>query len=223
MTIFRKLSPTLVFLLVGISVAQAARWNELAALFERTGAIESRNTRARRSVQSRGGGRPAGERNVIVNGVPLAAEQVMALERAYRTHIQSGRYWYDPVSGVWGFEGGPAVGQIPPGLRLGGPLRADASRGHTGVFVNNRELHPLDVRALQQCTPVFPGRYWVNAQGIGGYQGGPPIFNLAVLCRRTGRGSGNSWVNADGSSSYRNDKIGLGVIIDSEGPMILGK
>ncbi len=155
--------------------------------------------------------------------MPLSEAQINALQRAYRTRIQSGRYWYDPISGAWGFEGGPAVGQIVPGLRLGGRLRPDASGGHTGVFVNNRELHDLDVLALQQCTPVFRGRYWVNAQGIGGYEGGPPIFNLAVLCRRSGKSSGHSWVNGDGSSSYRNDNLGLGVIIDSEGATVLGK
>jgi hypothetical protein len=58
-----------------------------------------------------------------------------------------------------------------------------ASKGKTGVIVNGRELHALDVAALRRCvTTVIPGSYWVLANGIGGTQGGPAQFNLAVLC-----------------------------------------
>ena len=195
------------------------RLDEAAALAGRAESIESGRNRSPQFAVT-------GDRSdVVVNGVPLSETQVNALQRAYRTRIQGGRYWYDPVSGAWGFEGGPAAGQIMPGLSLGGRLQPDASGGHTGVFVNNRELHALDVLALQRCTPVYRGRYWVNARGVGGYQGGPPIFDLAALCRRGGNGggSGHSWVNGDGSSSYRNDNLGLGVIIDSQGATVLGR
>src|SRR5262249_52851397 len=112
-------------------------------------------------------------RNVFVNGVSLETDVVMALEGMYRTRVPDGGYWYDRVSGVWGFEGGPGMGQMQPGLMLGGPMRADASRGNTGVFVNGRQLHLLDVLALRQCTVVIPGRYWVDWRGIGGWEGGP--------------------------------------------------
>src|SRR5215813_3836000 len=131
---------------------------------------------------------------VVVNGVALKSEQIDFLQSQYAVRVLPGRYWYDRVSGGWGFEGGPMLGQIYPGLGLGGPLRADASRGNTGVFVNGRELHLNDVIALRRCTPVYRGRYWVNAQGIGGVEGGPPIFNLVVLCnahRQTT--SGRTW------------------------------
>ena len=69
-----------------------------------------------------------------------------------------------------------------PGLRLGGPLAPDASRGNSQVFINGRELMVGEVRALQQAcrTAVLRGRYWVNAQGVGGVEGGPALFNLAV-------------------------------------------
>ena len=33
------------------------------------------------------------------------------------------------------------------------------------------------------------GRYWVNAQGVGGVEGGPPAFNLAACAPRQGGGS----------------------------------
>ena len=83
--------------------------------------------------------------DVVINGAALAADKQRALEQAYRVPIKPGRYWYDAVSGVWGLEGGPALGQIHPNLALGPPLRADASHGNTRVFVNGRELHANDV------------------------------------------------------------------------------
>lgn len=141
----------------------------------------------------------AAERAVFINAVQLADDTVIALEHAYRVRVQDGRFWYDAYSGAWGIEGGPALGQIHPGLQLGGPLRADASGGGhgrlTGVFINGRELHPQDVAALLQITPVYQGRYWVDAQGYGGYEGGPATFNLYYLAQQAqqARGGGNSW------------------------------
>jgi hypothetical protein len=135
-----------------------------------------------------------GGSGVIVNGAPVGAETIRNLERIYRTPIARGRYWYDPVSGAWGREGGPIAGQIFPHLRLGGPLRADASRGTSQVFVNGRELAMVEVHGLQRAcnTPVYRGRYWVDAQGRGGIEGGPPIFNLALCGAQQGRSSGGS-------------------------------
>ncbi|HEU5284436.1 MAG TPA: hypothetical protein VFU53_11525, partial [Burkholderiales bacterium] len=92
--------------------------------------------------------------DVIINNVPLDASTVKALEDLYGVPIKPGRYWYDIVSGVWGNEGGPAAGQVHAGLRIGGPMQRDASSGDTGVIVNGRELHTLDVRALERCVPV---------------------------------------------------------------------
>jgi hypothetical protein len=136
--------------------------------------------------------------DVIVNDVRLDDGVRRTLERMYNVEIEAGRYWYDPVSGVWGRDGGPAVGIVHAGLPLGGPLRRDASRGNTGVIVNGRELHALDVAALQRCVPVQRGRYWVHASGFGGHEGGPPLFNLAALC---GGGSSGGGVQCDGSGS----------------------
>jgi len=94
--------------------------------------------------------------DVFVNGARLEDSARQSLERGYGVPIKPGRYWYDSVSGVWGLEGGPAEGQIHPGLRLGGTLKRDASKGRTGVIVNGRELHALDVAALQRCVTVIP-------------------------------------------------------------------
>ena len=122
--------------------------------------------------------------------------------------IPFGDYWYDPMSGLWGVEGGPALGQMPPDLALGGSLRSDASAGSTSIFVNGRELHVSEAVYLQQLFGyVVPGRYWMNAMGIGGLEGGPPQFNLAVASRQaaangyTARGAFGS-MGSDGNCSY---------------------
>lgn len=149
---------------------------------------------------------PALAQQVVVNGQPLPREVVQALEQAYATRIAAGRYWYDPMSGAWGIEGAPISGQMMPSLRLGGPLRADASRGDTRVFINGRELTMVEVVGLQNAcrTAVYRGRYWVNAQGVGGIEGGPPIFNLAACGSQQRQGGGSStrtYCDAQGNCS----------------------
>ena len=130
----------------------------------------------------------------MVNGQALPAATVRTLEQAYRVPIAPGRYWYDAVSGAWGLEGGPIAGQMMPGMRLGGPLAADASRGNSQVFVNGRELMVGEVWGLQQAcrTAVLRGRYWINAQGVGGVEGGPALFNLAACGQSSGQSGGSS-------------------------------
>lgn len=128
--------------------------------------------------------------NVIVNGQPLDRHQLAAIQQLYGS-VRPGSYWYDRVSGLWGVAGGPAAGQIAPGLNIGGPLRANASRGNTGVFVNGRQIPMQEFVYLQQLFGyVRTGRYWLNAQGIGGYEGGPPMFDLRAAAARRGVGGG---------------------------------
>jgi hypothetical protein len=163
---------------------------------------------------------PAFAADVIVNGVRLEDSTRQALERGYGVPIKPGKYWYDTVSGVWGREGGPAEGQIHPGLRLGGKLKRDASKGKTGVVVNGRELHSLDVAALSRCVAVVPGRYWVLANGVGGTEGGPAQFNLALLCggRGSGGGSGARCDNYGGGQfNCSNARTGIGMIGEGGG------
>jgi hypothetical protein len=154
-----------------------------------------------------------GSRHVRINGVRLSDEQVEALERRYRTHVQDAGYWYDRLSGAWGVEGGPTLGFIQAGVDLGGSLRADASNGDSGVFINGRELHRLDVLGLQQLGPVWPGRYWVDAQGNVGFEGGMMIGNLWVLAQHrlaTGTQGGGPWaVYAGGGVAAGDGQGGL--------------
>jgi hypothetical protein len=121
------------------------------------------------------------QREVYVNGLLISEADVQALESSYFVQIPAGSYWYDAISGLVGLEGNPPSGQIMPGLALGGTLQANASSSGTGVFINGRELHPLEIAYLQKMYGlVYPGRYWMNAQFIGGLEGGPAFFNLAA-------------------------------------------
>src|SRR5262245_59136906 len=112
-------------------------------------------------------------RSIYFNGAP-ATEQDLAtlamLERQWGQPVPDGEYWYDRVSGAAGQMGGPALGLLPPNLPLGGPLPANASGGGsgfvTGVFINGREIHPIDYARLQMLVgAVYPGRWTVLANG----------------------------------------------------------
>ncbi len=146
---------------------------------------------------------------MFFNGLHLSEPQLRMLEQAYRTRIPDGRYWYDKLCGAWGLEGGPCCGIIQAGMGLGGPLRSDASGGNTGIFINGRQLQALEVLALQQITIVLPGRYWLDAFGNAGFEGGPALVNLwSLAAQGSSTGSG---VRREGIlSTY--DKTGLTVL-----------
>jgi hypothetical protein len=153
-----------------------------------------------------------GQRNVVINGQRLSNEEIARAEQAYRIRIPDAGYWYDPVLGAWGPQGGPTMGFIAPGLRLGGALRSDASGGGTAVAVNGRVLHPYDLMALQQITgPIVPGRYFITAQGLAGPEGGPAMWNLAAMAEQAqGRGGGsNTWQSrVTGASGFSDGTTG---------------
>ena len=156
-------------------------------------------------------------RSVIINDVRLSDEQVVALERRFRIPMRDGNYWYDRRGGACGLKGGPTAGSTLPGLDVGGPLKANASNGNTGVFVNGRELHIMDVVVLRQFVPVYSGRYWCDAYGNGGFEGGPALWNVWQLIRAAGGGgnSGGAWghyskyggsIVGDASGNYYQNK-----------------
>jgi hypothetical protein len=82
---------------------------------------------------------------------------------------------------------------------------SDASNGTTGVFVNGRQLHLQEIIQLQQQLPmVLSGRYWMDAAGNFGYEGGLFLGNLrAVAAARRGQREG---------ILSTNDKVGVVVI-----------
>lgn len=151
----------------------------------------------------------AGDRNVVINDRRLTDEEVARAEQQYRVRIPDADYWYDRTLGAWGAKGGPTMGFISPGLELGGALRPNASNGNTNVFVNGRELPALDLAALQQITgPIPPGRYFITAQGLAGYEGGAPQWNLAELAAQNSGGS-NTWQSRiTGASGFSDGTTG---------------
>jgi hypothetical protein len=136
----------------------------------------------------------ATERNVFINRTKLPSERVQQMERQYGTLIMDGRYWYDARCGAWGVEGGPTLGFIFPGLDLPSPMPSDISGGGTRIFINGREIHVQDQLALQQIFGVtYPGRYWLDAQGNLGVEGGMAIANLgAAIQAAAGRQYGSA-------------------------------
>src|SRR5262245_3610007 len=149
---------------------------------------------------------PGNTRHIRFNGRELQGNELQTiamLEMRYGP-IPDGAYWYDAATGAAGMWGGPVAAVLPAGLSLGGRLPADASGGGqgflTGTFVNGRELHPYDVVRLRQLFGVvYPGRYWWDAMGNTGIEGGPMIGNFRQLVRqRGGSGAGG------GDPFYRN-------------------
>lgn len=131
------------------------------------------------------------------------------MERAWNTAVLDGRYWYDRANGAWGSEGGPCTGFIQAGLPLGRPLMANASGGGTGVYVNGRELHPQDVFALTRVMQVWPGRYWVDAIGNFGWEGGPAVGNLAAAMQMPGAQQGGAWTVSSRAGTVGGDGEGF--------------
>jgi len=152
---------------------------------------------------------PLPRRAFFVNGTRISDEDVTAMERAWNTSLVDGRYWYDTASGAWGAEGGPCAGFIQAGINLGGRLAANASGGGTGVFVNGRELHPTDVLALTRVTTVWPGRYWMDAAGNFGWEGGPAAGNLTALMQSTASQSGGPWTASSSAGTVGGDGNGF--------------
>jgi len=167
-------------------------------------------------------GSPARDgRQVSINGRAPGPRQLRTLARLEPVvgRLESGAYWYDPVSGASGRWGGPALVLLPAGLDLGGPLPPNASGGGhgrlTGVFVNGRELHPIDVQVLLQLLgEVWPGRWFVDARGNYGREGGPIMGNLVRIARarqQAGRG-GSAW-----STRYEGTTPGRNMGVASDG------
>ena len=154
---------------------------------------------------------------IIVNGQVLSASDIATIERMVFGRLVPGRYWYDRIAGLWGYEGGPTVGFALAGLPYGGALRADSANGDTRVFFNGRELHQREVAYLRTLGPVFPGRYTLNAFGYVSYEGhAVPFAHLPTLHQRrwgnnSSTTSGGAHIASGGGCMYISAKSSSGV------------
>jgi hypothetical protein len=143
-----------------------------------------------------------------VNRVTIAEEELRKFEQEHHVLVPRGDFWYDKISGGWGLEGGPTLGFTTPGMNLGGPLPADASRGDTGVFINGRELPVQDVLALSRLNvPVLRGRWWIDYLGNFGIEGNPAVLgNVFQFGQGKGgayqRATAGGYIGGDGQTSY---------------------
>ncbi len=163
-------------------------------------------------------------RQITINGAAPDANEAQTLaqlEASAGGTLPDGAYWYDPVSGAFGAWGQPTAAVIAAGLDLGPPLPADASAGDTGVFINNRQLPVAEVQSISNLVgaQLLAGRYFLDAQGNAGKEGGPILINLVQVAnaRRaannraantagggggvhmtSGSGASRSWFDSDG-------------------------
>ncbi|MEM7372748.1 MAG: hypothetical protein AAF587_29275 [Bacteroidota bacterium] len=160
------------------------------------------------------------KRTVIVNDQRVPESTLQAFERQYGIQILSGKYWYDARAGLWGYIGGPTVGYILPNMNLGGKLKYNASGAMTNVVINGRSIHMQELRYLQSLGPVYAGRYWLDAYGNYGLEGGPMMGNL-VQAAQYAQGRGRR--NGGGSSFFRNGYTGVGGGSDGTTSYVIGK
>ena len=60
----------------------------------------------------------------------------------------------------------------------------------------------FDVLALAQLlgSPILPARYFLSAQGLAGFEGGPPLWNLLAIASANSGGGGGG--GGGGSTSW---------------------
>lgn len=161
----------------------------------------------------------ASENVLVINGRVFDTASRARLEAAAGTPLISGRWWYDPRSGLWGREGHGAAGFARPGLDVGASMPPKISGGRQGGFFNGRELTDAEVNWLRTLGTVIPGRYWLDAYGNVGFEGKNWAFaNLWVLAwQRGAAGSTNTttrngtWIASEGGCVIVSGKSSSGI------------
>lgn len=97
-------------------------------------------------------------------GIPETLRQKL---RDNGNPAHDGDWWYDDVSGAYGHVGGPCLKFMTPGLSGFGRIDPNCSHGSSGVFVNGRELHDIDISNWQTYVDDVPkpGRYSLDGNG----------------------------------------------------------
>jgi len=156
---------------------------------------------------------PGKESTVFINQVAATRAQLDELRQTYGAEPPPGRYWYDPHSGLYGLWGHEAAGYIRPGHQFP-PVPAEASDGHTGVFINGRQLNMNEAMYLQRIFGVvYQGRWWLDGQtgNLGAEGNDMPIANLVVAIQQTQRSAG-----AGKEYNYRDNLSGTSAMSDGK-------
>ena len=141
---------------------------------------------------------PSPNGQVSVNGRVLGEAEVQQMTQIYGVRPLEGHWWYDPISGLYGAQGQPAVGFMYAGHDFG-PLAEDASAGTSSTWINGRRLTEFELLQLASITGgmVLPGSFWLDSQGYIGAEGNPtPLANLVSLVQSQSASAGggdNFW------------------------------
>ena len=120
---------------------------------------------------------------IIINNYQLNSKDRLDLRKTYGVDLQSGLYWYDSRSGLFGRTGESFLGVLNPGHDFG-KLARNASNGDSGVFINNRELPQFEAMQLARLFcyhRTMPGRYWLDPSGDMGDEGYPFVTGNIYL------------------------------------------
>ena len=127
--------------------------------------------------------------SITFNGRALnAMEQatLQQLEMMLGFQLPSGAYWYDPTCGAIGLWGQPPTGYLPPGLQLGGAVPVNASEGGTGIYINGREIHPIERQQLLMLLGAAEsGHYFFDSSGNWGLENGPVQGNVFQMAEQS--------------------------------------
>jgi hypothetical protein len=153
---------------------------------------------------------PPAAAEVSINGRRLSPGQMAELAALYGVEPVPGHYWYDAMSGLYGVMGQPSEGFMYPAHDFG-RLGADSSAGHTGVFLNGRNLPQSEVMLLSALwgSYIEPARYWLDGQGNVGDEGVPvPVGNLYAQAAAHAMGGGSG--GAGGGDNFWNSRFSAG-------------
>jgi len=147
---------------------------------------------------------------IIVNGRAMTQAEIDTLIAPTVDPVDvAGSYWYDSVSGLYGYVGREPIGVMTAGLSFP-PLAADASAGMTNIFINGREITDIEEAYLTALfnAPVPQGLYWLEANGNYGVEGDTTVLgNLAVAAGGSaGGGSGDNFWSAGNYSAGNYDQ-----------------
>jgi hypothetical protein len=183
---------------IALSTLGVASWWQVACAG--AGATPETTSAEPQQIQGMGAQNPAATvaSPVTINGRPLSADQIRQLRAAYGV-IFPGRYWYDPISGYWGLEGRDPAGYTLPGLDFG-PVSPRASNGHTGAFLNGREISIGEQLIYCQIfgTLPMPGRFWLDGRtGNVGFEGIPYAVDNLIARIQQVRGGSRGFARGD--------------------------